>query len=126
MALAAAATADFVVALYNPRSRGRVRHLERAREILLASRPATTPVGIVRNASRAGEERVVTTLDEMLDHEVDMFSLVIVGNSATFVDGKGRMVTPRGYAARSGHEARGTWDKRCPSRASCRSWCCSP
>ncbi|HEY6008801.1 MAG TPA: cobyric acid synthase, partial [Geobacteraceae bacterium] len=106
--LVAAAAADFVVALYNPRSRGRVRHLERAREILIAARPAATPVGIVRNASRPGEERVVTTLADMLDHEVDMFSLVIVGNSATFVDGKGRMVTPRGYAARSGHEARGT------------------
>ncbi|HEY6838792.1 MAG TPA: cobyric acid synthase [Geobacteraceae bacterium] len=98
--LVAAATADFVVALYNPRSKGRVRHLERAREILLAARPAATPVGIVRNASRPGEERVVTTLGEMLAHPVDMFSLVIVGNSATFVDGKGRMVTPRGYGNR--------------------------
>jgi adenosylcobyric acid synthase len=99
--LVAAATADFVVALYNPRSKGRVRHLERAREILLAARPATTPVGIVRNASRPGEERVVTTLERLLDHEVDMFSLVIIGNSATFVDGRGRMVTPRGYENRA-------------------------
>ena len=98
--LVAAAAADFVVALYNPRSKGRVRQLEEARGILLASRPSDTPVGIVRNACREGEERVVTTLGRMLDHDVDMFSLVIVGNSVTFVDREGRMVTPRGYATR--------------------------
>uniref|UniRef100_A0A831XE89 Cobyric acid synthase n=1 Tax=Geobacter metallireducens TaxID=28232 RepID=A0A831XE89_GEOME len=97
--LVAAAAADFVVALYNPRSRGRVRQLEEARDILLAARPADTPVGIVRNALREGEERVVTTLRNVLDHTIDMFSLVIVGNSATFVDPAGRMVTPRGYRA---------------------------
>ncbi|BDV44393.1 cobyric acid synthase [Geotalea uraniireducens] len=98
--LVAAAAADFVVALYNPRSKGRVTQLEEARAILLAVRPSTTPVGIVRNACRAGEERIVTTLAGLLDHPVDMFSLVIVGNSATFVDDAGRMVTPRGYATR--------------------------
>ena len=95
--LEAAAGADFVVAIYNPRSKGRVRQIERAREIMLAARPAATPVGIVRNACRAGEERVVTTLGGMLDHPIDMFSLVVIGNSATFVDREGRMVTPRGY-----------------------------
>src|SRR5512140_3106479 len=58
--LAAAAAADFVIALYNPKSKGRVRQIERARELLLAVRPAQTPVGIVRNACRDGEERVVT------------------------------------------------------------------
>ncbi|HYS42794.1 MAG TPA: cobyric acid synthase, partial [Geobacteraceae bacterium] len=97
--LKAAADADFVVAIYNPRSKGRVRQIERARELLLAARLGETPVGIVRNACRAGEERVVTTLAGMLDHPIDMFSLVMVGNSATFVDGDGRMITPRGYAA---------------------------
>jgi adenosylcobyric acid synthase len=95
--LAAAATADFVIALYNPKSKGRVRQIERARELILAARPGETPVGIVRNACRNGEERVVTTLSGMLDHPMDMFSLVIIGNSATFVDKAGRMVTPRGY-----------------------------
>lgn len=99
--IAAAAAADFVVALYNPRSTGRVRQIERARELLLSDRPGNTPVGIVRNACREGEEKTVTTLDDMLSHEIDMFSIVIIGNSATFVDGSGRMVTPRGYAARS-------------------------
>ena len=95
--LAAAAAADFVIALYNPRSKGRVTQLDEARQILLTSRSAATPVGIVRNACRDGEEKVVTTLGEMLEHDIDMFSIVIIGNSATFVDRAGRMVTPRGY-----------------------------
>ena len=98
--LAAAAAADFVIALYNPKSKGRVRQIERARELLLAVRPPETPVGIVRNACREGEEKCVTTLDDMLSHDIDMFSIVIIGNSATFVDGKGRMITPRGYETR--------------------------
>lgn len=95
--LVAVAAADFVVALYNPRSKGRVTQIEEAQRIMLAVRSATTPVGIVRNALRAGEERVITTLGEMLDHDIDMFTLVIIGNSTTFVDDGGRMITPRGY-----------------------------
>jgi len=95
--LAAAAAADFVIALYNPRSKGRSGHLERARDIILRSRPGRTPVGIVRNACRRGEERIIAGLADMPLDKADMFSLVIVGNSATFIDGKGRMVTPRGY-----------------------------
>lgn len=105
--LALAAAGDFVIALYNPRSKGRVRHLEEAREILLASRAATTPVGIVRHACREGEEKKVTTLGEMLTCPVDMFSLVIVGNSSTYVDEAGRMVTPRGYETGTGDRGPG-------------------
>lgn len=104
--LEAAATADFVMALYNPRSKGRVRHMERAREILLASRPPETPVGIVRNACRAGEERIVSTLSDMPIERIDMFSLVIIGNSATFVDRCERIVTPRGYETGSRFKVR--------------------
>jgi adenosylcobyric acid synthase len=99
--LQAAAEADFVVALYNPRSKGRVQQLEEAREILLSCRSTETPVGIVRNACRDGEEKVVTNLLDLLSHSIDMFSIVIIGNSATFVDSAGRMVTPRGYAAKT-------------------------
>ena len=99
--LAAAAAADFVIVLYNPKSKGRVRQIARARDLILAARPGDTPVGIVRNACRDGEKRTVTTLDDMLVHEIDMFSIVIIGNASTYVDGKGRMVTPRGYASRS-------------------------
>ncbi len=108
--LRAAAAADFVVALYNPRSKGRVQQIEEARTLLLASRSPSTPVGIVRNACRTGEEKVVTTLKSMLDYPIDMFSIVIIGNSATFVDQAGRMVTPRGYekAQGSGLGARGS------------------
>ncbi|HEY6873821.1 MAG TPA: cobyric acid synthase [Geobacteraceae bacterium] len=104
--IAAAAAADFVIAIYNPRSKGRVRQIERARELCLAARPGGTPVGIVRNACRDGEARVVTTLEEMLDHPIDMFSLVMIGNAATFVDEQGRMVTPRGYDTRSTFDVR--------------------
>ncbi len=100
--LAAAAATDFVIALYNPRSKGRSGHLERARDIILRSRPGRTPVGIVRNACRRGEERIIATLADMPLEKADMFSLVIVGNSATYLDRKGRMVTPRGYEVKGG------------------------
>jgi len=96
--LRAAASADFVVALYNPRSKGRVTQIEEAAAILIAARGTEVPVGIVRNACRAGEERIITTLGEMLSHPIDMFSIVIIGNAATRLCDDGRMVTPRGYA----------------------------
>ena len=95
--LRAAADADFVVALYNPRSKGRVTQIEEAAAILIAARGAQVPVGIVRNACRAGEERIITTLGEMLSHPIDMFSIVIIGNASTRLGLDGRMVTPRGY-----------------------------
>ena len=107
--LTAAAAADFVVAIYNPRSKGRVRQIERAREIMLAGRSPQTPVGIVRNACRTGEQKIITTLADMPIERIDMFSLVMIGNSATFVDGQGRMITPRGYnTAGTRNEERGT------------------
>jgi adenosylcobyric acid synthase len=96
--LDAAGRADFVVALYNPKSRGRTTQIGEAREILLRHRSPETPVGIVRNACREGEEVCVTDLEKMLESEIDMFSVVIIGNSSTQVDSQGRMVTPRGYA----------------------------
>ena len=106
--IAAAAGADFVIAIYNPRSKGRVMQLERARELMLAVRSPETPVGIVKTACREGEERIVTTLAALLDHPVDMFTLVLVGNSATFVDKAGRMVTPRGYGTGTRDQGPGT------------------
>lgn len=93
----AAAQGDFVVVLYNPKSRKRTTQIERAREIMLHHRPPRTPVGIVRNARREGEQAVTTTLEDMLRHPIDMLTTVIIGNSQTFIKG-GRMVTPRGYA----------------------------
>lgn len=94
--LAAAASADFVVALYNPKSKGRTGQIGEARNILLRHRAPETPVGIVRNACRAGEEATVTDLASMLEHEIDMLSVVLIGNRSTVVKG-GRIVTPRGY-----------------------------
>ena len=94
--LQAAAEAGFVIVLYNPQSQGRKEPLAKAYEILLEHRSPDTPVGIVRQAGRKGEETVVTTLKEMLGCSVDMATTIIVGNSTTRVIGK-RMVTPRGY-----------------------------
>ncbi len=98
--LEAAARADFVMVIFNPRSKSRVTQIADARDIILGARPADTPVGIVRNACRAVEQVTVTTLGAMLEHEIDMSTIVIIGNSSTFADQQGRMVTPRGYAGK--------------------------
>ena len=100
--LEAAARADFVVAIYNPRSKSRRTQIEEAQTIFLACRPADTPAGIVRNACRDGQTVVVTTLGQLLDHEIDMTSIVLIGNASSFIDAEGRIVTPRGYAAKYG------------------------
>ena len=92
-----AAQGDFVVSIYNPKSRGRVTQIEEAREIMLKYKPKTTPVAIVRNAGREDEGHVVTTLDEMLNHEINMLTIVIIGNANTFIK-DGKMITPRGYS----------------------------
>lgn len=94
--LEAAASADFVIALYNPRSKGRPGYLEDARGIIMKHRPGTTPVGIVKDSRREGEQVIITTLAELPVDKVDMTTMVIVGNSQTyrFMD---YLVTPRGY-----------------------------
>jgi len=91
-----AAQGDFVICLYNPRSKGRSGYINTARDIILKSRKASTPVGIVRNAGRESEQHFITTLGDMLDYEIDMFSVVIIGNSNTYIE-NGKMITPRGY-----------------------------
>ncbi len=96
--LRAAAQADFVLCLYNPRSRHREDYLERACNILLdAGKAPGTVCGFVRNIGREGERAVTLTLAQLrTNKEPDMFTTVFVGNSQTFLlDGK--MVTPRGY-----------------------------
>jgi precorrin-3B C17-methyltransferase len=87
---------DLVMALYNPRSNTRTEPLDLALEILLAARGAETVVGVVRDAGREGQTAHVTTLGALDLESVDMFTIMIVGNSLTRVVG-GRMVTPRGY-----------------------------
>ncbi len=94
--LFASADADFVLAIYNPRSKSRPDLLERARQILLRVRPPETPVAIVRRAMREGQWKCIATLGSLPVNEVDMQSVIIVGNSRTYV-WNGWMVTPRGY-----------------------------
>lgn len=91
-----AGRSDFVIAIYNPKSRGRTEYLAQAADILLRYRSPETPVGIVRDAGRKDQSRTFTTLGSLKDAEVDMFCTVIVGNSQTYVR-DGVMVTPRGY-----------------------------
>ncbi len=94
--LHAAASADFVIVLYNPKSKRRASHIERAREIIREYRKGDTPVGIVTAATRENECTVVTTLDNMLLEEINMQSCVLIGNCTTFT-WRGKMITPRGY-----------------------------
>ncbi|SBO43595.1 precorrin-3B C(17)-methyltransferase [Cyanobium sp. NIES-981] len=91
-----AGTGDFVVALYNPRSRGRDWQLARAREILLGSRPGSTPVVLARQLGRAEETVQLSTLADLPVEQVDMLTLVLIGNSSSYCK-DGKMVTPRGY-----------------------------
>ncbi|TXJ72680.1 precorrin-3B C(17)-methyltransferase [Streptomyces lavendulae] len=97
----AAAEADLVVTFYNPRSRGRDWQLPKALGILAEHRAPTTPVGVVRNASRPDGSSRVTTLAGLDPASVDMMTVVTVGNTATRTVA-GRMVTPRGYRWQSG------------------------
>lgn len=92
----AAAEADLVVTFYNPRSRGRDWQLPKALAVLGEHREPGTPVGVVRNASRADESSRLTTLAALDPAWVDMMTVVTVGNTATR-EIAGRMVTPRGY-----------------------------
>lgn len=92
----AAAEADIIVTFYNPRSRGRDWQLPKALSILAEHREPGTPVGVVRNASRPDESSRVTSLTALDPTEVDMMTVVTVGNTATR-EIAGRMVTPRGY-----------------------------
>ncbi len=94
--ITAAAQGDFVVCFYNPRSTDRHWQLRAALDILAEHRPATTPVGAVRNANRTGQRVWCRPLAEFDVTEVDMLTTVVVGSSQTRL-ASGRMVTPRGY-----------------------------
>lgn len=91
-----AAEGDFVIALYNPKSHKRVQHIEEIREIIIEHRPGTTPVGIVNNASRPNQTVCISDLENFTKEDINMFSMVIIGNSNTYVADK-FMITPRGY-----------------------------
>ncbi|MGK7942478.1 MAG: precorrin-3B C(17)-methyltransferase [Crocosphaera sp.] len=94
--LEAAAMGDFVTALYNPRSQTRQTQIVEAQTIFLQHRKPHTPVALVRNAYRQDETIILTNLEEMLNHTIDMLTTVLIGNSSTFLH-QNWMITPRGY-----------------------------
>jgi len=94
--LECAAECDMVIVLYNPSSKKRADHLQKACDIILEHRSAETVCGYVRNIGRDGQESRILTLAELRDTPVDMFTTVYIGNSETKITG-GKMVTPRGY-----------------------------
>lgn len=98
--LRAAAQADFVIALYNPRSQGRNWQLAAALAIVREHRPPQTPVAFGRQVTRADEQVTLTTLAEADPAQADMLTVVLIGNSQSFALA-GHMVTPRGYTART-------------------------
>ena len=95
--LAAAATADFVIALYNPKSGRRTGQIVEAQRLLLLSRKPDTPVAVVKSAYRSKQSIEFTTLEQMAECEISMLATVLIGNSNTYIR-DGLMVTPRGYA----------------------------
>lgn len=94
--LVAAATADFVVALYNPRSQTRTQQIAIAQQIFLKHRDPQTPVAIVRSAYRPDEQIQLTTLEQLLEAPIDMLTTVLIGNESTRIHSNW-MITPRGY-----------------------------
>jgi len=90
------AEGDMVIALYNPRSKKRVTHLDEVRELVLQHRDPKTPVGIVQKAGRVGQHIIISDLEHFHKEEIDMQTLVIIGNSQTYVE-NGKIITPRGY-----------------------------
>ena len=92
----AAASADFVTAVYNPKSEGRYWQLYRLKELFLKHRQPETPVGYIRQAGREEQEIKITTLHDFNPEEIDMFTIVIIGNSQSYT-WNDKIITPRGY-----------------------------
>ena len=92
----AAVVGDFVTAIYNPKSNGRYWQLYRLQEIFMKHRSGETPVGYVRQAGREDEEVKLTTLSAFDPEDVDMFTVILIGNSQSYIS-EGKIITPRGY-----------------------------
>ena len=92
----AAAEADFITAVYNPKSNGRYWQLYRLKELFLKYRSEDNVVGFVRQAGRDEQNITITTLKEFNPEDVDMFTVVIIGNSQSY-RWKNAFITPRGY-----------------------------
>ncbi len=95
--VSAAAQADFIIVLYNPKSKKRIKHIARAQELILVHRDGNTPAGVVTAATRENEKITITTLANLLEADINMQSTVIIGNSKTF-QWQDYMITPRGYS----------------------------
>jgi precorrin-3B C17-methyltransferase len=91
-----AASSDFVICIYNPKSRKRSGYIDDAISTVLKYRDKTTPIGVVWNIGREGQKSIVTTLGEIDTADINMFSTVVIGNSQTYIK-NGLMITPRGY-----------------------------
>ncbi|MGL4107080.1 precorrin-3B C(17)-methyltransferase [Clostridium sp. LP20] len=92
-----AAEGDFIISLYNPKSKGRPHYLKECIEIIKEYRNGTTPIAVVRHALREGQESTVTTIENFDDSIVDMMSIVIIGNTKSYIK-DGEFITPRGYS----------------------------
>jgi precorrin-3B C17-methyltransferase len=101
-----AAQGDFVIVLYNPKSKKRDWQLGAVQDLLLRHKDPGTPVGIVSRAMRPGQTTRLTTLQDLTQTPVDMQTIVVVGNSQTFIYGD-YMITPRGYLAKYGGQVSG-------------------
>jgi precorrin-3B C17-methyltransferase len=99
----AAASADFVIGLYNPASGRRTRQIVEAQQIIRRHRAGTTPVALVKSAYRKLQQVELSDLDTFLEYEIGMLTTVLVGSTNTFVF-EGYMITPRGYTNKY------TWD----------------
>ena len=102
--LSLAAQADFVIAIYNPKSRERDWQLGRAVELLLEHKSPDTAVGVTARIGRAGQETTITTLSQLPEAAVDMQTILLIGNESTFVH-HNFMITPRGYVNKYGPES---------------------
>ncbi|MGG7077816.1 precorrin-3B C(17)-methyltransferase [Clostridium sardiniense] len=91
-----AAEGDFIISLYNPKSKGRPEYLRECLDIIASYRNGNTPIAVVKNALRDGMEYTITTLEKFDTEIVDMMSIVIVGNSQSYIKDD-TFITPRGY-----------------------------
>ena len=100
-----AAKGDFIISLYNPKSKGRPHYLKECLNIIKKYRNDNTPIGVVKNALREGQEIAVTTIGNFNDDIVDMMSIVVVGNSKSYIKNN-KFITPRGYENKSKGEVK--------------------
>ncbi|MDF2950110.1 MAG: cbiH [Sedimentibacter sp.] len=94
--VALASEGDFVICIYNPRSKGRPDYLKNAFDIIKKYKSGFTPVGIVKNVGRENLEMRISTIDTIDYESVDMLSIVIVGNSSSYIKNN-KIITKRGY-----------------------------